>query len=111
MKLLVEFVEILVHAFTRDERHLTVRNRIIWRMAHNADVMTAMAMSGFHIPAVLIPRCRLPISTHIASAVTVSLFYDTKAFFTYRSPHFCFPWRRLCDHHAICCMDGKISKM
>jgi len=29
------------------------------------------------------------------------------AVFTYRSPHFCFPWRRLCDYHAICCMDGK----
>jgi len=29
------------------------------------------------------------------------------AIFTYRSPHFCFPWRRPCDHHAICCMDGK----
>jgi len=21
--------------------------------------------------------------------------------------HFCFPWRRPCDYHAICCMDGK----
>ena len=28
--------------------------------------------------------------------------------FTYRSPHFCFPWRHHCDYHAICCMDGKI---
>jgi len=27
--------------------------------------------------------------------------------FTYRSPHFCFSWRRPCDYHAICCMDGK----
>ena len=27
--------------------------------------------------------------------------------FTYRSPHFCFPWGRPCDYHAICCMDGK----
>ena len=25
----------------------------------------------------------------------------------YRSPHFCFSWRRPCDYHAICCMDGK----
>ena len=23
------------------------------------------------------------------------------AVFTYRSPHFCFPWRRPCDYHAI----------
>jgi len=29
------------------------------------------------------------------------------AVFTYRSQHFCFPWRRSCDYHAICCMDGK----
>ena len=29
------------------------------------------------------------------------------AVFTYRSPHFCFPWRRPCDYHAICCTDGK----
>jgi len=27
--------------------------------------------------------------------------------FTYRSPHFCFPWRHPCDYHATCCMDGK----
>jgi len=27
--------------------------------------------------------------------------------FTYHSPHFCFPWRRPCDYHAICCMNGK----
>ena len=29
------------------------------------------------------------------------------AVFTYRSPFFCFPWRRPCDYHAICCVDGK----
>jgi len=29
------------------------------------------------------------------------------AVFTYRSPHFGFPWRRPCDYHAICSMDGK----
>jgi len=29
------------------------------------------------------------------------------AIFTYRSPHFCFPWRRPCDYQAICCMYGK----
>jgi len=29
------------------------------------------------------------------------------AVFTYRSPHFCFSWRRPCDYHAICCMDEK----
>ena len=25
------------------------------------------------------------------------------AVITYRSPHFCFPWRSPCDYHAICC--------
>ena len=29
------------------------------------------------------------------------------AVFTYRSPHFCLPWRRPCDYHAICCMNEK----
>ena len=29
------------------------------------------------------------------------------AVFTYRSPHLCFPWRRPCDYHAVCCMVGK----
>jgi len=29
------------------------------------------------------------------------------AVFTYHSPHFCFPWRRPCDYHAICCMNEK----
>ena len=29
------------------------------------------------------------------------------AIFMYRSPHFCFPYWRLCDYHAICCMNGK----
>ena len=28
------------------------------------------------------------------------------AVFMYRSPHFCFPWRRPCDCHVICCMDA-----
>ena len=29
------------------------------------------------------------------------------AVFMYRSPHFCFPWRRPWGNHAKCCMDGK----
>jgi len=38
----------------------------------------------------------------------LSQFVSPKiAIFTYRSRHFCFPWRRPCDYHAICCMDGK----
>ena len=59
--------------------------------------------------------CQTPRSTYL------SIFYSFRvirclsqcvspkiAIFTYRSPHFCFPWRRPCsDYHAICCMDGK----
>jgi len=29
------------------------------------------------------------------------------AVFTYRSPHFCFPWGFPWGNHAKCCMDGK----
>jgi len=48
--------------------------------------------------------------THLSS--TVSQLFEPQlqkkiAVFTYHSPHFCFPWRRPCDYHAICCTDGK----
>ena len=38
----------------------------------------------------------------------LSFFGYNIAVFTYRSPHFCFPCRRPCEYHAICCMDSKI---
>ena len=42
---------------------------------------------------------------------TVSQLFEPQvqkiAVFTYRSPHFCFPWKRPCGDHAICCTDGK----
>jgi len=51
----------------------------------------------------------LAACTHLSS--TVSQLFEPQvqkiAVFTYRSPHFCFPWKRPCDYHAICCMDGK----
>jgi len=49
--------------------------------------------------------------THLSS--TLSQLFEPQvqnAVFTYRSPHFCFPWRRPCGNHAICCMDGKASQ-
>ena len=50
----------------------------------------------------------LAACTHLSS--TVFQLFEPQvqkiAFFTYRSPHFCFPWRRPCDYHAICCTDG-----
>jgi len=51
----------------------------------------------------------LAACTHLSS--TVSQLFEPQvqktAVFTYCSPHFCFPWRRPCDYHAICSMDGK----
>jgi len=51
----------------------------------------------------------LAACTHLSS--TVSQLFEPQVqkivIFTYRSPHFCFPWRRPCDYHAMCCMDGK----
>ena len=51
----------------------------------------------------------LAACTHLSS--TVSQLFEPQvqkiAVFTYRSPHFCFPWRRPCDYHAMCGMDGK----
>ena len=53
---------------------------------------------------------KLPRSMY-PSILTVSQLFEPQvqkiAIFTYRNPHFCFPWRRPCDYHAICCMDGK----
>ena len=31
----------------------------------------------------------------------------SRRFHVLQPTHFCFPWRRPCDYHAICCMDGK----
>jgi len=51
----------------------------------------------------------LAARTHLSS--TVFQLFEPQVqkitVFKYRSPHFCFPWRRLCDYHAMCCMDGK----
>ena len=45
----------------------------------------------------------LAACTHLSA--TVSQLFEPQvpktAVFTYRSPHFCFPWRRPCDYHAI----------
>jgi len=51
----------------------------------------------------------LAACTHLSW--TVSQLFEPQvqkiAVFTYRSPHFCFSWRRPCDYNAICCIDGK----
>jgi len=51
----------------------------------------------------------LAACTHLSS--TVSQLFEPQvqkiAVFTYRSPHLCFHWRRPCDYHAVCRMDGK----
>jgi len=50
--------------------------------------------------------------THLSS--TVSQLFEPRmqkiAIFSYRRPHFCFPWRRPCDYHAMCCMDGNLER-
>ena len=50
--------------------------------------------------------CQTPRSMY--PSIFNSFPFETEiAVFTYRSPHFCFSWRRPCDYHAICCMNGK----
>jgi len=50
----------------------------------------------------MLTNCLAPC-THLSS--TVSQLFESQVqkitIFTYSSPHFCFPWRRLCDYHAI----------
>ena len=52
---------------------------------------------------------QLAACTHLSS--TVSQLFEPQvqkiAIYTCRSPHFCFPWRRPCDYHAICCTHRK----
>jgi len=57
-------------------------------------------------------QCLPNPSQHVLIYLTVSQLFQPQtvqkiAVFTYRSPHFCFPWRRPCNYRAICCMDGK----
>ena len=55
-----------------------------------------------------LPRSlRNSFPTHVPLPYSLEPKVQKIAFFTYRSPHFCFPWRRRCDYHAICCTDGK----
>ena len=45
----------------------------------------------------------LAACTHLSSTVSQLLKPQVQkiAVFTYRRPHFCFPWRRPCDYHAV----------
>ena len=58
-----------------------------------------------------LPNPSQNVSTVIWLSSTVSQLFEPQvqklAVFMYRSPHFCFPWRRPCDYHPICCMDRK----
>jgi len=51
----------------------------------------------------------LAACTHLSSRVSqlFELQLQKIAVFTYRSPHFCFPWGRPWGNHAKYCMDGK----
>jgi len=54
----------------------------------------------------------LAACTHLSS--TISQLFEPQVqqitVFTYRSPHFCFPWGRPWGNHAKCCMDGKMIR-
>ena len=58
-----------------------------------------------------LPTVAKPLAacTHLSS--TVSQLFEPQvqkiAVFTYHSPLFSFPWRRPCDNHAMCSIDGK----
>jgi len=66
-------------------------------------VSYSLLLTGIHVIAPLWrlatkrPDCLFCLPPQVQESVV----------FTYRSPHFCFPWRRPCDYHAICCMDEK----
>jgi len=54
-----------------------------------------------------LPNSRSMYPSIFKSFPVIRTASEKVAVFTYRSPHFCFPWRRPCDYHAICSMDGK----
>ena len=61
------------------------------------------------MPAAFVPNLLVmsqPVNTCVAER-TSHIGFPTFTAITYRSPHFSFSWRRPCDNHAICCMDGK----
>jgi len=52
-----------------------------------------------------------PVAACSRLSSTLSQLFEPQvqkiAVFTYRSPHFCFPWRSPCDYHPISSTDGK----
>ena len=52
-------------------------------------------------------RSMYPSTFNSFPVIWTALQVHKIAIFTYHSPHFCSPWRRPCDYHARCCMDGK----
>jgi len=63
-------------------------------------------MDGKRIRCLQIVSQRVPI--HLQQFPNYSNHKCKKiAILTYRIPHFCFPWRRPCDYHATCCMNGR----
>ena len=55
------------------------------------------------------PSQHIPIYLQQFPSYTMlkSMRKSKNRYFHVQSPHFCFPWRRPCDYHAICCMDVK----
>jgi len=57
-------------------------------------------------------RCLKIVSQHVPIYLQQFPSYSNckckkSAIFTYRRPHFCFPWRHPCYYHVICCINGK----
>ena len=73
------------------------------------------APGAITLNVVWIIRCLQIVSLHVP--IYLQQFFQLFepqvqkiAVFTYRSPQFCFPWRRPCDYDAECCIDGKTIK-
>ena len=52
-------------------------------------------------------RCIYPSMFNSFPVIRTASAKNRRFHVGYRSLHFCFPWRRPCDYHAICSMDGK----
>ena len=53
--------------------------------------------------------CGYPMVKKIWTFIRFDMIHEREkiAVFMYHSPHFCFPWRRPCNYHAMYCIDGK----
>ena len=77
-------------------------------LGHNSPCFLPLGSVGVKTPPCGSDRVRstgqCQFSRKIPAGFCLTMSYAKKiAVFTYCSPHFCFPWRRPCEYHAICC--------